>query len=133
MEGVRNLDSEYEVNGYNANKVNTYSIYYLLYSTTEIYPEIQRFENIKKSANDDRSYRGLKLSNDLNVILISHPETYRAAVSMTIGGGKYDGFNCEQSSGGQWSKLQKSKLFIDFEGSGKRSFSQKRRQQIHAR
>ncbi|XP_043278498.1 insulin-degrading enzyme isoform X2 [Venturia canescens] len=43
----------------------------------------KRFENITKSKNDDRNYRGLVLSNNMKVLLISDP-TDKSAASMDV-------------------------------------------------
>ena len=42
------------------------------------------FNNIKKSASDQRSYQGLQLENGLKVMLISDPTTDKAAASMDV-------------------------------------------------
>jgi len=49
------------------------------------------FDNIEKSAEDKRSYRGLVLDNDLKVLLVSDPTTDKsaAALSVNIGGLKF--------------------------------------------
>jgi len=39
---------------------------------------------IQKSANDDRSYRALTLKNDLQVLLISDPETDKSAAALDV-------------------------------------------------
>lgn len=49
---------------------------------------VQRFENIRKSKSDNRSYRALKLPNEMSIILISDPETDKAAASMTVAVGE---------------------------------------------
>lgn len=43
-----------------------------------------RFDNIAKSAQDSREYRGLKLENGLKVLLISDPTTGKAAAAITV-------------------------------------------------
>ncbi|XP_011313568.1 insulin-degrading enzyme-like, partial [Fopius arisanus] len=43
-----------------------------------------RFENIKKSPNDNRVYRGLILNNDMKVLLISDSTTDRSAASLHV-------------------------------------------------
>ncbi|MFT5319924.1 MAG: insulysin [Pseudohongiellaceae bacterium] len=48
---------------------------------------LQRIESIGKSPNDRRDYRALNLENGLKVILISDPETDKAAASMDINAG----------------------------------------------
>lgn len=44
----------------------------------------QRFENIVKPNEDKRKYLGLKLTNDLKVLLISDPETDISAASLSV-------------------------------------------------
>ena len=44
---------------------------------------------IQKSPNDDRSYRYLVLENELRVLLVSDPDTDRAAASLTVLRGYY--------------------------------------------
>lgn len=44
----------------------------------------ERFENIKKSQQDKRLYRGLKLSNGLKALLISDPTTDKSAASLAV-------------------------------------------------
>lgn len=43
-----------------------------------------RFDEIVKSANDKRCYRGLELTNGLRVLLVSDPETDKSAASLTV-------------------------------------------------
>jgi secreted Zn-dependent insulinase-like peptidase len=45
---------------------------------------------IVQSANDDRAYRHLVLENQLSVILISDPDTDKAAASLSVYRGSYD-------------------------------------------
>lgn len=45
---------------------------------------VSRFENIIKPREDDRKYLGLKLRNDLKVMLISDPETDISAASLSV-------------------------------------------------
>ncbi|XP_065349186.1 insulin-degrading enzyme-like [Cloeon dipterum] len=45
---------------------------------------IQVFENITKSQEDERHYRGLILDNKLQVLLISDPETDKAAAALSV-------------------------------------------------
>ncbi|OTF71911.1 hypothetical protein BLA29_014779 [Euroglyphus maynei] len=45
---------------------------------------IKRFENIIKPNEDKRNYLGLKLTNDLKVILVSDPETDISAASLSV-------------------------------------------------
>lgn len=51
--------------------------------------DIERFENIRKSQQDKRLYRGLKLSNGLRVLLISDPTTDKSAASLAVYVGAY--------------------------------------------
>lgn len=44
----------------------------------------QRFENIIKPNEDKRNYLGLKLTNNLKVILISDPETDISAAALSV-------------------------------------------------
>lgn len=46
-----------------------------------------RFENITKSPEDDRQYRGMELANGMKVLLVSDPSTERSAASMSVGVG----------------------------------------------
>uniref|UniRef100_F1KTK3 Insulin-degrading enzyme n=1 Tax=Ascaris suum TaxID=6253 RepID=F1KTK3_ASCSU len=45
---------------------------------------VRRFENIIKSAEDKREYRGLELKNGLRVLLISDPKADKSAASMDV-------------------------------------------------
>lgn len=45
---------------------------------------VERCENIVKSSEDKREYLGLKLKNQLQIILISDPETDVAASSLSV-------------------------------------------------
>lgn len=45
---------------------------------------IERFNNIGKSQQDNRDYRGLKLSNGLKVLLVSDPVTDKSAAALTV-------------------------------------------------
>ena len=45
-------------------------------------------DNITKSEGDDRLYRALVLNNDLKVLVISDPNTEKAAASMDVHVGK---------------------------------------------
>lgn len=49
----------------------------------------KRYENIKKSIQDKRLYRGLKLSNGLRALVISDPSTDKSAASLTVNVGKW--------------------------------------------
>ncbi|KAF7987713.1 hypothetical protein HCN44_003576 [Aphidius gifuensis] len=44
----------------------------------------QRWNDIRKSPNDKRDYRGLILSNDMKILLISDPTTDKSAASMDV-------------------------------------------------
>lgn len=46
-----------------------------------------RYENITKSEDDDRLYRGLELENGMRVLLVSDPSTERSAASLSVGVG----------------------------------------------
>lgn len=46
--------------------------------------KFQRVNNIAKSQQDNRDYRGLKLANGLKVLLISDPSTDKAAAALTV-------------------------------------------------
>ena len=48
----------------------------------------ERFENIVKPRQDTRLYRGLKLKNDMKVLLISDPNAEDALVSLTLNSGE---------------------------------------------
>ena len=50
---------------------------------------IERFENITKPPNDQRSYKGLKLSNRMKVMLVSDPSAEKSAAAMSIGVGEF--------------------------------------------
>ena len=47
-----------------------------------------RFDNITKSPNDKREYRGLILENQMKVLLISDPKTDKSAASLGVQVGK---------------------------------------------
>ncbi|KAF0751792.1 Uncharacterized protein FWK35_00013743 [Aphis craccivora] len=47
-------------------------------------PIKQRYDDIRKSSSDSRNYRGLKLSNDLTVLLINDPNTDISAASLSV-------------------------------------------------
>ena len=47
-----------------------------------------RYNNIIKSPNDKRDYRGLILHNKLKVLLISDPTTDKSAASLDVNVGK---------------------------------------------
>lgn len=45
---------------------------------------IERINNIGKSQQDNRDYRGLKLGNGLKVLLVSDPVTDKSAAALTV-------------------------------------------------
>jgi len=49
----------------------------------------KRYDDIIKSQNDDRLYRGLVLANKMKVLLISDPKTDKSAVAMDVNAGNY--------------------------------------------
>ena len=49
----------------------------------------KRCDDIIKSQNDDRLYRGLVLTNKMKVLLISDPTTDKSAAAMNINAGNY--------------------------------------------
>nr|CAI5827991.1 unnamed protein product [Callosobruchus analis] len=49
---------------------------------------LNRYDNIVKSQEDKRSYRGLELSNHMKVLLVSDPLTDKAAAAMDVGVGE---------------------------------------------
>lgn len=48
----------------------------------------KRYDNITKSPNDKREYRGLLLSNKMRVLLISDPTTDKSAAALNVNIGK---------------------------------------------
>lgn len=50
---------------------------------------LKRYENIIKSDEDKRVYRGLELSNHMKVLLVSDPKTDKSAAAMDVNVGKY--------------------------------------------
>jgi hypothetical protein len=50
--------------------------------------EPTRYDNIIKSSNDKRDYRGLILHNKLKVLLVSDPTTHKSAASLDVNVGK---------------------------------------------
>ncbi|XP_072748071.1 insulin-degrading enzyme-like [Anoplolepis gracilipes] len=51
----------------------------------------KRYDYIRKSENDDRSYRGLILANEMKVLLINDPTTEKAAAALDLNiGSMYD-------------------------------------------
>lgn len=51
----------------------------------------KRYDDIIKSQNDDRFYRGLKLANKMKILLISDPKTDKSAVAMDV----HVGYMCD--------------------------------------
>lgn len=49
--------------------------------------KLTRIDNISKSQQDNRDYRGLHLANGLKVLLVSDPSTDKAAAALTVGVG----------------------------------------------
>lgn len=49
---------------------------------------LNRVDNITKSAEDKRSYRGLELQNHLKVLLVSDPTTDKSAAAMDVNVGE---------------------------------------------
>jgi len=49
-----------------------------------------RYNDIIKSQNDDRLYRGLLLSNKMKVLLISDPTTDKSAVALDVNIGNFN-------------------------------------------
>lgn len=45
---------------------------------------LNRFDNILKSIEDQREYRGLKLENEMRVLLISDPTTDKSAACLCV-------------------------------------------------
>lgn len=45
---------------------------------------LRRADNIIKSAEDKRSYRGLELSNHMKIFLVSDPATDKSAAAMDV-------------------------------------------------
>lgn len=59
-------------------------------NSTEV---LRRFDNIIQSEEDKRSYRGLILSNNMKVLLVSDSNTDKSAAAMDVNVGKIS-FNC---------------------------------------
>lgn len=55
---------------------------------------VERYDNIIKSAKDERLYRGLKLQNGLKALLISDSTTDISAASLAVNVGEFPLFNC---------------------------------------
>lgn len=49
--------------------------------------KLLRFDNLHKSQQDNRDYRGLQLPNGLKAVLVSDPATDKAAAALTVGVG----------------------------------------------
>lgn len=45
---------------------------------------LKRVDSVVKSAGDNRSYRGLELSNHMKVLLVSDPTTDKSAAAMDV-------------------------------------------------
>lgn len=52
-------------------------------------PSYKRFDNIIKSEQDSRLYRGLLLDNGMKVLLVSDPKTDKSAAAMEVNVGMY--------------------------------------------
>lgn len=50
----------------------------------------KQYNDIIKSQNDDRSYRGLVLANKMKVLLISDPTTDKSAVALDVNIGNFN-------------------------------------------
>ncbi|KAL6254547.1 hypothetical protein P5V15_014600 [Pogonomyrmex californicus] len=91
----------------------------------------KRFDDITKSHNDKRLYRGLLLSNKMKVLLISDPTTNKSAAAMDVNTGnyptKYITYLLEHQGEGSllsvltargWCTSLRSENFDDFNGYG---------------
>lgn len=58
------------------------------YLTTKMSRVKKRYDNIVKSVEDKRLYRGLELENDLKILLISDPTTDKSAAALNVNIGK---------------------------------------------
>ena len=56
----------------------------MVHTTTPALSVRDVIENIPKSLQDNRVYRGLVLGNDLKVLLISDPATEKAAAALDV-------------------------------------------------
>jgi insulysin len=54
---------------------------------------VRRYDNITKSAEDKRTYRGLELINGLRVLLVSDAETDKSAAAMDVNVGEFTKFS----------------------------------------
>lgn len=54
---------------------------------------LRRIDNIIKSDEDKRSYRGLELSNHMKVLLVSDPKTDKSAAAIDVNIGNTACFN----------------------------------------
>lgn len=52
----------------------------------------KRWDNIVKSEQDKREYRGLVLKNEMKILLVSDPSTDKSAAAMEVNVGKYSSF-----------------------------------------
>lgn len=50
----------------------------------------KRYNNITKSPNDKREYRGLLLTNKMKILLISDPTSDKSAASLDVNIGKIE-------------------------------------------
>lgn len=50
----------------------------------------KRYDDIIKSQNDDRLYRGLELANKMKVLLISDSTTDKSAVALDVNIGNFN-------------------------------------------
>lgn len=50
---------------------------------------LRRIDDIIKSEEDKRQYRGLELANRMKVLLVSDPNTDKSAAAMDVNAGKY--------------------------------------------
>ncbi|KAK9508348.1 hypothetical protein O3M35_005934 [Rhynocoris fuscipes] len=57
---------------------------HLLNNNTTMPKVKKRFDNITKSSEDKREYRGLELANNMKVILVSDPTTDKSAAAMCV-------------------------------------------------
>ncbi|CAB3381398.1 Hypothetical predicted protein, partial [Cloeon dipterum] len=53
-------------------------------STSSVSTMVKKIENITKSPEDKRDYRGLILDNELRVLLISDPKTDKSAAALSV-------------------------------------------------
>ena len=58
---------------------------------------VKRYDNIYKSPEDKREYRGLELKNRMKVLLISDPVTDKSAAALDVNIGKFSLYICLMS------------------------------------